>query len=266
MAAEASKGLSCRPLPLCALQRVWGPLSIGFTECCWMQQEPRSEDTGPGPRGYKLSPVSGLLANPGASYSQCLCLQLWYGGGMKSLQSHSVDGWKEKLLSCAPTFLHRMKHCRWARGGDKATFLSLLPPLLTGLQGTVGTRSKHLNTCCKAWVCYMAWHELGLNDREAVGTSPCLIPLCGVYVGWETPMALLKGHQNLWGLQWDRTKKNLLFSPFLLIKWKRENRMFHSQLQRIVKSLNFFFIAFAIHFLKPLRFVTFIMTVPPMSL
>lgn len=33
MVAEASKGLSCRLLLLCALQGVWEPLSIGFTEC-----------------------------------------------------------------------------------------------------------------------------------------------------------------------------------------------------------------------------------------
>jgi len=161
-----------------------------------MQQMSCSEDTGSGPRENNLSPVSDLPASPGAGYLLCLCLQLWFG--LNSFQGHSLDGWKGKLPSCAPAFLRCMKHCRWAR----ATFLPLLPPPLTGLEGRVGMRSKRLSTAAKHGCA--AWPGM---SRRAVGTSPGLILLCGVVcmLGEKrlasVTMALLEEHQNVWGLQ-----------------------------------------------------------------
>lgn len=133
---------------LCFAEGLRTPLNR-FYWVLWMWRMPCSEDTGPSPGGYKLNSVSGLLVTPGEvtlHASDCSCgvdVMGW------TLFRVTVDGWKGKLPSCALMFLQCMKHCRWVKEGDRATFLTLLPPLLTGLRGRVGMRSKRISTAAK---------------------------------------------------------------------------------------------------------------------
>lgn len=95
-----------------------------------------------------------------------------------------------------------------------------------GLQESMSTRSKHLSTAAKhgcamwpgmslAWLTERQW-ELYLVSYHFV---VCI--LGGKHLA-SVHMAVLTGHQNVWVLQWGRTKKNLLFSPLLHIKWKEK--------------------------------------------
>lgn len=185
-----------------------------------------SEDTGPGCESYKFSPASVLLRSPGANHSLCLCLQMWYGDdGMDFLERHFVDWWKEKLPSSERLFLHHMEHCRAGREERCLAFPATFP-LLIGLQGREEQVSEYW---CKAMgvlqpVISLAWMTEGQQELHLVLYH--FVCILGRKHLVRVAMALLKGCQNAWVLQWDQIENNLGFFPLFCLLSGRDKKCY----------------------------------------